>query len=120
MNSFITLAAIFTFVGQWIFIWNFVYSLIKGKKSPQNPWKSNTLEWTTPINPGHGNWPGEIPAVYRWPYDYSKPGAKDDFIPQNVPYSQTPESNLPHENELIALEKEIEAQNLNDQFKQPH
>jgi len=120
MNSFISLAAIFTFTAQWVFVGNFVYSLFRGKKAPQNPWKSNTLEWTTPINPGHGNWPGEIPAVYRWPYDYSKPGAKDDFIPQNVPYSQTPESNLPHENELIGLEHEIEAQNLNDQFKQPH
>ncbi|WP_080238102.1 cytochrome c oxidase subunit I [Spirosoma rigui] len=120
MNSFISLAAVFTFTAQWIFIYNFVNSLIRGKKATQNPWKSNTLEWTTPIEPGHGNWPGEIPAVYRWPYDYSKPGAKDDFIPQNVPYSQTPESNLPHENELISLEKEIEAQNLNDQFKQPH
>jgi cytochrome c oxidase subunit 1 len=65
------------------------------------------LEWTTPINPGHGNWLGEIPTVYRWPYDYSKPGAPDDFIPQNVPYSATPESNLPEENELIAAEKEI-------------
>lgn len=120
MNSFISIAAIFTFTAQWIFIYNFVHSMIKGRKSPQNPWKSNTLEWTAPISPGHGNWVGEIPAVYRWPYDYSKPGAKDDFIPQNVPYSQTPESNLPHENELIGLEKEIEAQNLNDQFKQPH
>ena len=120
MNAFISLAAIFTFTAQWVFIYNFVNSLIRGKKSPQNPWKSNTLEWTTPIQPGHGNWPGEIPAVYRWPYDYSKPGAKDDFIPQNVPFSQTPESNLPHENELIGMEKEIEAQNLNDQFNQPH
>ncbi|AUD03082.1 cytochrome c oxidase subunit I [Spirosoma pollinicola] len=120
MNSFISLAAIFTFAAQWIFIYNFVNSLIRGRKATQNPWKSNTLEWTTPIQPGHGNWPGEIPAVYRWPYDYSKPGAADDFIPQNVPYSQTPESNLPHENELIGMEKEIEGQNLNDQFKQPH
>ncbi|GAB3687839.1 cbb3-type cytochrome c oxidase subunit I [Spirosoma flavus] len=120
MNSFISLAAIFTFAAQWVFIYNFVHSLIKGRKAPQNPWKSNTLEWTTPINPGHGNWVGEIPPVYRWAYDYSKPGAKDDFIPQNVPFSQTPESNLPHENELIGMEKEIEAQYLNDQFNQPH
>ena len=69
---------------------------------------SNTLEWTTPINPEHGNWPGEIPAVYRWPYDYSKPGAPDDFIPQNVPHSATPESNLPEENAEIAREKDID------------
>lgn len=120
MNSFISIAAIITFSSQFLFLYNFVYSLFWGKKAPQNPWKSNTLEWTAPIHPKHGNWPGEIPPVYRWAYDYSKPGAPDDFIPQNVPYSQTPESNLPHENELIGLEKEIEAQNLNDQFKQPH
>ena len=120
MNSFITIAAIVTFSAQFLFLFNFVYSLFRGKRSSQNPWDSNTLEWTTPVSPKHGNWPGEIPAVYRWPYDYSKPGAKNDFIPQNVPYSQTPESNLPHENELIGLEKEIEAQNLNDQFNQPH
>ena len=67
-----------------------------------------TLEWTTPINPEHGNWPGEIPAVYRWPYDYSKPGAPDDFIPQNVPHSATLESNLPEENAEIAREKDID------------
>jgi cytochrome c oxidase subunit 1 len=58
--------------------------------------------------------------VYRWSYDYSKPGAKEDFIPQNVPYSQTLESNFPHENELISTEKVIESQNFNDQFKSSH
>lgn len=121
LNAFISIAAIVSFGAQFIFLFNFFYSLFRGRKAPQNPWKSNTLEWTTPVEPGHGNWPGEIPAVYRWPYDYSKPGAADDFIPQTVPYSQTPESNLPHENELIAFEKEIEeAENLNDQFRQPH
>ena len=120
LNAFITIAAVLTFTAQFIFLYNFIYSLFRGKIATQNPWKSNTLEWTAPLNPGHGNWPGDIPAVYRWPYDYSKPGAAEDFIPQNVPYSQTPESNLPHENELISLEKEIEAQNFNDQFAQPH
>ena len=89
---------------QLIFFFNFFNSLFWGKKAPQNPWKANTLEWTTPIIPGHGNWPGEIPTVYRWPYDYSKPGAKDDFIPQTVPYSKTPESNLPYEEELAKKE----------------
>ena len=67
------------------------------------------MEWTTPINPGHGNWPGEIPTVYRWPYDYSKPGSEEDFIPQTTPYSATPESNLPNENDLIAKEKEMDS-----------
>ncbi len=116
LNMFISIAAIFTFFAQFVFLWNFFYSMFKGKVAPQNPWKSNTLEWTTPVNVGHGNWVGEIPAVYRWPYDYSKPGSEVDFIPQNIPHSQTPESNFPHENEYIAQEKEIEAQNYNDQF----
>ena len=45
-----------------------------------------TLEWTTPIRPGHGNWPGELPEVHRWPYDYNKHGR--EFIPQTEPLSQ--------------------------------
>jgi cytochrome c oxidase subunit 1 len=105
LNSFISVAAILTFVAQFIFLFNFFYSMFRGKKAPANPWHSNTLEWTTPIVPGHGNWPGEIPAVHRWPYDYSKPGAKDDFIPQTIPLSETPESNLPHEQKQVDEEK---------------
>src|SRR5690606_21831690 len=104
LNTFVSVAAIFTLGAQFIFLFNFFYSMFRGRQASANPWFSNTLEWTTPPLPGHGNWPGEIPSVYRWPYDYSKPGAADDFIPQNIPYSETPESNLPHENELIKLE----------------
>ncbi len=120
INSFMAIAALLVHAANLTFLFNFIYSIFYGKKAPQNPWRANTLEWTTPVEQLHGNWPGEIPAVYRWPYDYSKPGAKEDFIPQNVPHSQTPESNLAHENELIQQEKAIEVQNLNDQFKQPH
>lgn len=97
LNELISIAAIVTFIAQFIFIFNFFYSMFKGRIATMNPWRSNTLEWTTPINPGHGNWPGAIPHVYRWPYDYSKPGAAEDFIPQTVPFSETPESNLPGE-----------------------
>lgn len=107
LNSFISIAAILTFFAQFVFLYNFIYSIFKGKKATANPWNSTTLEWTTPIEPGHGNWEGEIPTVYRWPYDYSKPGSAVDFIPQNVPFSETPESNLPEENELIKQEEEI-------------
>jgi cytochrome c oxidase subunit 1 len=49
----------------------------------------------------HGNWPGELPVVYRWPYDYSKPGHPEDFIPQTTPYSATPQSNLPYDFESV-------------------
>ena len=43
------------------------------------------MEWTAPVEHMHGNWPGEIPHVYRWAYDYSKPGHEKDFVPQTVP-----------------------------------
>ncbi|TAH25608.1 MAG: cytochrome c oxidase subunit I [Cytophagales bacterium] len=102
LNTFVSIAAIITFAAQFIFVFNFIYSIFKGRRAPSNPWKSNTLEWTTPINPEHGNWPGEIPTVYRWAYDYSKPGASEDFIPQNIPYSETKESNF--ENEVDPIE----------------
>src|SRR6187399_1794922 len=104
LNMLVSVAAIVTLSAQFIFLFNFFYSIYRGRVASANPWESTTLEWTTPRHPGHGNWVGEIPSVYRWPYDYSKPGAKDDFIPQTIPYSETPESNLPHENELVKLE----------------
>ncbi len=104
LNAFVTIAAIVTFGAQFIFLFNFFYSIFRGKLAPANPWKSNTLEWTTPRFPEHGNWVGAIPTVYRWAYDYSKPGAKDDFIPQHIPLSETPESNLPEEVELAKTE----------------
>ncbi len=85
MNKFITYAAFIGGIAQFIFLFNFFYSMFKGKKAVQNPWESNTLEWTTPVKHLHGNWPGEIPHVYRWPYDYSVPGHEIDFIPQTTP-----------------------------------
>ncbi|MCT1529667.1 cbb3-type cytochrome c oxidase subunit I [Sphingobacterium daejeonense] len=97
VNLLITWAAIVSAIGQVAFLWNFFSSIWCGKRAPQNPWNSNTLEWTTPVEHIHGNWPGEIPTVYRWPYDYSKPGNDADFIPQSTPLSQTMSSNLLHD-----------------------
>ena len=85
VNVIITTFALIGGLFQLVFLWNFFHSIFYGKKTVQNPWKSNTLEWTAPIEHIHGNWHGEIPHVYRWPYDYSKPGHDEDFVPQNVP-----------------------------------
>lgn len=85
LNVIITIFAMIAALGQILFLFNLFYSIFRGPKAPQNPWKSNTLEWTTPVEHVHGNWPGELPTVHRWPYDYSKPGAETDFIPQTVP-----------------------------------
>jgi cytochrome c oxidase subunit 1 len=65
-------------------VFNFFYSIFRGRKVRElNPWGGTTLEWTTPIHPKHGNWPGELPTVYRWAYDYGVGGR--EFIPQNEP-----------------------------------
>jgi cytochrome c oxidase subunit 1 len=85
LNVIITIFSIVAALGQLVFLFNFFYSIFRGSKAPQNPWNSNSLEWTTPVERIHGNWPGDLPTVYRWPYDYSKPGSDVDFIPQTVP-----------------------------------
>ena len=88
LNELVTVFAIIAAAAQGIFIFNVFYSIFYGPKAPQNPWKSTTLEWTTPVEHLHGNWPGEIPEVHRWAYDYSKPGAEEDYIPQTVPLAE--------------------------------
>jgi cytochrome c oxidase subunit 1 len=85
LNVIITVFAIISALGQLIFLYNFFYSIFRGQRAPQNPWNANSLEWTTPVDHIHGNWPGELPTVHRWPYDYSKPGMETDFIPQTIP-----------------------------------
>jgi cytochrome c oxidase subunit 1 len=84
LNKFISTVAMVVFAVQLMFIFNFFYSIFKGRKvTSVNPWGATTLEWTTPIRPGHGNWEGEIPEVHRWAYDYSKDGR--EYIPQVEP-----------------------------------
>lgn len=93
LAAFISISAIVVFVGQLIFVVNFFYSIFKGRQVEgvkhedgyeyANPWEANSLEWTAPIDRLHGNWPGEIPTVHRWGYDYHVNGR--EFTPQNVP-----------------------------------
>ena len=85
VNILITMFALVGAAFQLVFLFNFFYSIFYGKKAPRNPWRATTLEWTTPVEHMHGNWPGAIPEVHRWPYDYSKPGYEEDFVPQTVP-----------------------------------
>lgn len=88
VNVLITVFALVGGAFQLVFLYNFFSSIFYGKRTVQNPWNSTTLEWTAPIEHIHGNWPGELPEVHRWPYDYSKPGHEEDFIPQNVPMKE--------------------------------
>ncbi|WEJ59790.1 cbb3-type cytochrome c oxidase subunit I [Devosia sp. FJ2-5-3] len=86
LNVFISVMAFVVGFAQIVFVFNLIWSLRHGKASGPNPWRATTLEWQTPQTPpAHGNWGDELPNVYRWAYDYSVPGAAEDFIPQNVP-----------------------------------
>jgi len=86
LNVGITIAVLVVGVVQFVFLYNLVWSYFKGKPAGSNPWGATTLEWqTADTPPKHGNFGESLPVVYRWAYDYSVPGAKDDFIPQNVP-----------------------------------
>ena len=86
LNAFITVVALIVGAAQLAFVFNLVRSLTRGRPAGGNPWGATTLEWQTPQTPpGHGNWGKTLPVVYRWAYDYSVPGAAQDFLPQNQP-----------------------------------
>lgn len=90
LNAFITITALIVGAAQMIFLANLIWSAVRGQRAEPNPWQATTLEWQTPTTPPpHGNWGAETPTVYRWAYDYSVPGEERDFIPQNVPATQT-------------------------------
>jgi cytochrome c oxidase subunit 1 len=85
LNTVMTVAALTVGAVQLLFALNMILSAIKGRKADGNPWKATTLEWQTPTTPPpHGNWGPKDPEVYRWAYDYSVPGAKEDYIPQTL------------------------------------
>ena len=91
LNAFITTIALIVGFAQLVFIYNLIRSRTKGEVAERNPWKATTLEWQTEnVPPTHGNFGKKLPVVYRWAYAFSVPGARDDFIPQNLPPDQVP------------------------------
>jgi cytochrome c oxidase subunit 1 len=86
MNEFMTISAMVLGLSQAIFLFNFFWSLLAGKKvTSDNPWHANSLEWSTQTPPPHGNWIGPVPTTYHGPYEYSHPNCKEDFAPQWMP-----------------------------------
>jgi cytochrome c oxidase subunit 1 len=91
LNEFISLAAFAVGFAQLVFLFNLFWSLRHGKPAGGNPWRATSLEWQTEeTRPAHGNFGKELPIVYRWAYDYSVPGAPQDFIAQNDPWPDRP------------------------------
>lgn len=102
VNVVITIAAIVGGLAQIFFLYNFFVNIFKGEKATQNPWQANSLEWTTPVEHIHGNWPGPLPVVYRGPYEYSLPGRELDYYPQNIPSDGEDEF---HHTETVKVEE---------------
>jgi cytochrome c oxidase subunit I len=88
-HIYISIAAFILGAAQLIFLFNFFWSIRKGKPAGVNPWQATTLEWTAPSPPPHGNWPGKVPSVYRWAYEYGVASSAGDYLPQNVPGNTT-------------------------------
>ena len=85
LNAFVTVVAVMVGFAQILFFYNLFKSMSSGEIAEKNPWKAASLEWQTPEQPpAHGNFGDELPVVYRWAYAYGVPGAKDDFVPQDM------------------------------------
>jgi cytochrome c oxidase subunit 1 len=85
VHVFISIAAFITISAQFLFLFNFFWSLKAGKEAKEeNPWHATTLEWSIPSPPPHDNFGGIEPVVYHGPYEFSVPGAADDYIPQHL------------------------------------
>jgi len=82
---FVTIAALITVAVQFLFYFNFFWSMFKGKKASDNPWEATTLEWDIPSPPPHDNFAGVMPTVYRGPYEFSVPDAPKDYVMQTEP-----------------------------------
>ncbi|MEQ1504844.1 MAG: cbb3-type cytochrome c oxidase subunit I [Myxococcota bacterium] len=86
LNIVATCSLLVLIAFQFVFLFNLFWSMFRGERATANPWKANTLEWQAPSPPPHGNFPPDaMPVVYRGPYEFSVPGRKDDYWPQNSP-----------------------------------
>jgi cytochrome c oxidase subunit 1 len=92
LHMFITISAFVTIAAQFVFLFNFIWSLFKGPKAPMNPWNATTLEWEVPSPPPHDNFGGRQVVVHQGPYEYSVPGREKDFVMQTEAQSERTEA----------------------------
>jgi len=106
LNIVMSMGAWALAIAQIPFFINVVLAWRFGKKvTSDNPWDGTTLEWATPTPPGHGNFTFDV-AVYRGPYEYSRPDCDKDYFPQwEAPKKHTQE---PKEEPVIASTKDKE------------
>jgi cytochrome c oxidase subunit 1 len=74
LNRAISHAAFLLGAAQLIFVFNFFWSLARGRKAGPNPWQVGTLEWTIGSPPPHHNF-DRIPVVRHGPHELGNPRA---------------------------------------------
>ncbi|MGO8968426.1 MAG: cbb3-type cytochrome c oxidase subunit I, partial [Myxococcaceae bacterium] len=72
LNQYTSYFAFVLFFAQALFVWNFLYSMVRGKKAEANPWQVGTLEWSIPSPAPTHNYDA-IPVVQRGPHELSNP-----------------------------------------------
>ncbi|HEY7725863.1 MAG TPA: cbb3-type cytochrome c oxidase subunit I [Anaeromyxobacteraceae bacterium] len=77
LNRWTSYLAFALFVGQMVFVWNFLASALgKGRAADRNPWQVGTLEWTDAASPpAHHNY-DHIPSVLRGPHEFADPAVR--------------------------------------------
>ena len=80
-----------------IFFFNFFWSLFSGKKAGRNPWKANTLEWTTDVAAAARQLRRSCRPCYRGPYEYSVPGPRRRLLAAEPAELSDAEARCPHE-----------------------
>jgi len=89
LHLFITIAAFVTIAAQFLFLFNFFWSMRRGERAGANPWESTSLEWSVPSPPPLDNFGAMEPVVNHGPYEYGVPGAAQDYIMQTDPIAKT-------------------------------
>ncbi len=84
-NLVISVAAFFLGASFLVWLYNFVFSWLRGPAAEPNPWRARTLEWQVSSPPPVHNFPA-IPKVTGHPYDYGVPGSVHaDLSPGGAP-----------------------------------
>jgi cytochrome c oxidase subunit 1 len=71
-NTIASLFAILIAASVFTFIYNVIYTLVRGERAVANEWGGKTLEWTVPTPVPLENFE-HLPVVTSLPYDYGAP-----------------------------------------------
>src|ERR1700737_701568 len=85
LHKFVSIAALITGAGQFIFLYNLIHSRFRGAPATENPWEGTSLEWTIPSPPPWNNFGDRPVVVYHDAHQIGVKGSKGDFVMQDSP-----------------------------------